>query len=299
MKLDAIVADEVHRIKNWKSKTSEAMKKLEAPHKFGLTGTPMQNKPDELFNLFDWINPKILGNYWAFRNRYIVVGEKFGKKNVEIGYKRLGELRNRVAPYMLRRMKVDVAPELPKMLFNKYRVEMSPDQQKLQDAIQKDFMDLLKEIKEAETGQGHYDENGQWVQPEHPKQGMMMGYFNLMLAVSDSPELLLMSDSGMAQSYAKLIGDNPRSPKLDELEKIVNEQLDSGNEKIVIFTQFTRMQRLAVERLSEIGGVQIINGSMKPFERQAALDDFKYNNKVNFLVCTDAANYGLTLALVS
>jgi SNF2 family DNA or RNA helicase len=296
IKVDAIVADECHRIKNWKSKTSEAMKELDAPYKFGLTGTPMQNKPDELWNVMDWVDPTVLGNYWAFRNRYVVTGEKFGKRNVEIGYKRLGELRKRVAPKMLRRMKVDVAPELPEMIFNKYRVEMTPEQRKLQDAIQEDFMNLLKEIQQfSERTQGEYDENGQWVQPEHPQQGQMLGYFNLLLAVSNAPELLQMSDSGMAARYVEMVADKPKSPKLDELERICEENIESGNKKIVIFTQFARMQKLAIERLLEMGGVEMINGSMKPFERQAALDNFKYNETINFLVCTDAANYGLNM----
>lgn len=294
--LDVIIADECHRIKNWKAKTSQAMKELDAEYKWGLTGTPMQNRPDELWNIMDWLNPMVLGNYWAFRNRYVVTGEKFGKKNVEIGYKRLGELRKRVASKMLRRMKKDVAPELPEMIFNKYRVEMTPEQQRLQDAIQEDFMKLLKEIREfAQKVQGQYDEHGQWVQPEHPQQGQMLGYFNLLLAVSDAPELLQMSDSGMAARYLDLVGANPKSPKLDELEKICEENLESGNKKIVVFTQFARMQKLAIRKLLPMGGVEVINGSMKPFERQAALDNFKYNETINFLVCTDAANYGLNM----
>lgn len=297
IKVDAIAADEVHRIKNWKSKTSEAMKQLDAPYKFGLTGTPMQNKPDELWNVMDWLNSKILGNYWAFRNRYVVTGEKFGKKNVEIGYKRLGELRRRVAPFMLRRMKVDVAPELPEMIFNTYRVEMTPEQQKIQETIQEEFMSLLQELKEfSQRTEGQYDDQGEWVQPSHPKEGQMMGFFNMMLAVSDAPELLLMSESKMAQRYSELItSDKPKSPKLDELERICQDNMEAGNTKMVIFTQFARMQQLAVERLVNLGGVEVINGSMKPAERQAALDNFKYNETINFMVCTDAANYGLNM----
>lgn len=296
IKVDLIAADEVHRIKNWKTKTSAAMKELDAPYKFGLTGTPMQNKPDELWNVMDWLNPRILGNYWAFRNRYVVTGEKFNKKNVEIGYKRLGELRKRVAPYMLRRMKKDVALELPEMVYNTYRVEMSPEQAKLQEAIQEDFMDLVKEIRLfAEKAQGEYDSNGQWVQPAHPQEGQMMGYFNMLLACSDAPALIQMSDSGMAARYQELISKDPKSPKLDELEKICSENLESGNMKIVVFTQFVRMQQLAIDRLEKLGGVEIINGSMKPFERQAALDSFKHNEAINFLICTDAANYGLNM----
>lgn len=290
--VDVLIADEVHRIKNWASKTSKAMKELDAKYKFGLTGTPMQNKPDELWNVMDWLNPTILGNYWAFRNRYVVIGEKFGQRNVVIGYKRLGELRKRVAPFMLRRMKIDVAPELPEMVFNSYRVEMTPEQRRIQDAIQEDFADLLKEIQEFNK-QNRVDEQGNNL--EHPKQGMMMGFFNLLMAVSNAPQVLAMSDAAMPRQYAQLLTKTPKSPKLDELVKIAEDQMEAGNKKIVIFTQFARMQVLALDRLKKMGGCEQINGSMKPFERQAALDNFKYNNDINFLVCTDAANYGLNM----
>lgn len=290
LRVDVIAADEVHRIKNWKSKTSAAMKELDAPYKFGLTGTPMQNKPDELWNVMDWLNPKILGNYWAFRKRYVVTGEKFGKRNIEIGYKRLGELRRRVGPHMLRRMKADVAKDLPPMILHTYRVEMTPEQQRVQDAIQSDFLDLIKEIQLYHQNQDTDDPT------PHPQEGQMMGFFNMMLAVSDAPELLQMSESKMASTYAELLGTaRPKSPKLDELERICQEQMDSGNNKVVVFTQFARMQTLAVERMEKLGGVEVINGSMKPFERQAALDNFKHNDNVNFLICTDAANYGLNM----
>lgn len=290
---DVITCDEVHRIKNIRSKTSEAIKQLDAPYKFGLTGTPMQNRPEELFNIFDWLDPSILGNYWAFRKRYMVIGEKFGKKNVIIGYKRLGELRERVSKYMLRRMKADVAPELPKMIFNTYRIPMTPEQERIQAAIQEDFLALVQEIQEfQQQAQGYYDENGEWVAPQHPKEAQILGYFNLLLSVSDAPELLLMSDSPMAQRYAQGLSSKPASPKLDELERIAQEQLEAGNRKMVIFTQFARMQKLAVERLQKYGGVEMINGSMGAQERQQALERFEQDPNINFMVCTDAANYG-------
>lgn len=297
VKVDAIACDEIHRIKNHKTKTSQSMKELSAPYKFGLTGTPMQNKPDELWNVMDWLNPTVLGNYWAFRSRYIVTGEKFGKRNVEIGYKRLGELRRRVAPYMLRRMKSDVGLELPEMLFNVYRVDMTPEQRKLQGIIQEDFLNLLQDIKEyAEKQEGQYNALGEWVQPQHPKEGQMMGFFGMMLAVSNAPELLLMSDSGMARHYAEHITTaKPKSPKLDELERICTEQLTAGNKKIVIFTQFARMQGLATERLQKLGGVEVLNGSMSPKERQSAIDSFENNDDINFFILTDAGNFGINL----
>lgn len=287
--IDAIIADEVHRIKNWASKTSIALKELQAKFKFGLTGTPMQNKPEELWNLMDFLNPTVLGNFWAFKNRYLVTGEKFGQRNVVIGYKHLDELRRRVGPYMLRRMKKEVAPELPEMTINDYLVEMTGDQQKLNEQLRNDLMDLLKEIQEWNKGKDALDGS-----PPHPKEGQSFGYFTMMQEVSDSLELLQMSDSGMARRYAEDISPKVKSPKLDELEEIVQDQILNGNTKIVIFTQFARMQELIVKRLSKIGKCEILNGSMKPVDRQAAVDRFKYQD-VNFFITTDAGNYGINL----
>lgn len=303
MNFDAIICDEVHRIKNWESQTSIAIKSIDAPYKFGLTGTPMQNKPDELYNVYDWLNPLILGNFWAFRNRYVVTTTKFGKQNVVIGYKRQGELRKRISPYMLRRMKVDVAPELPEMIFNTYRVNMTKEQEKLYEAFKEDSDELMKEIQEfrlshlrqTENQISDGDEHELIKEPEHPKESQVLGYINLMISASDHPELLRLSDSGMSKKYLDILDKQSKSPKLDELDSILKEQLQSGNKKIVIFTQFARMQKLIVERISKLGGVEVLNGSMKPFERQAAVDRFKYDDKINFFVSTDAGNYGINL----
>jgi SNF2 family DNA or RNA helicase len=297
--VDVIIADEVHRIKNWASKTSIALKELDAPYKFGLTGTPMQNKPEELFNLFDFLDPTVLGNWWAFRSRYLVTGEKFGQKGVTIGYRNLDELRRRVGPYMLRRMKKEVAPELPEMIINDYLVEMTPEQTKLNEELRNDLMELLKEMNEWNNARPNEVTLREEDRPKHPKEGQSFGYFTMMQEVSDSLELLQMSDSGMAQRYADGLPSKVKSPKLDELEEIVQDQLENGNKKFVIFTQFARMQKLIVERLSKIGKCEILNGSMKPMDRQAAVDRFKYQEDVHFFVSTDAGNYGINLQFAS
>lgn len=291
IQVDAIVADEVHRIKNYATKVSQALKQLDAPYKFGLTGTPIQNKADEVYSIFEWINPMVFGTYWGFRRRYVATAEKFGKRNVPIGYKNLGELRRRVGSYMLRRLAKDVAQDLPEIVYNTYRIPMTPEQQRLQDAIYEDVRELLDEIREF-----YQHQSGQSIESEHPKENQMLGFINLLLAVSDSPDLLRMSDSGMVKRYQALLDQKSKSPKLDELEVICREQIESGNKKIVIFTQFARMQQLIVKRLEEkIGRCVIINGTMKPADRQAAIDQFWYNDEVYFLVATDAANYGINL----
>lgn len=291
---DVIALDEAHRIKNWKSKTSEAIKKLDAPFKWAATGTPMQNRPDELFNIFSWIDPKVFGDWWKFRGRYIVIGEKFRQPNMVLGYRNLGELHRRIAPYMLRRLKRDVAPELPEILVNNRYVDMSPHQVQIHATIRQGLVDLIKEVSQYTVR----DEDGDIVR-QHPRANQINGMFILLQEVCDTLELLQMSDSRLAQKYLGTKNLDVKSPKVVELCDILNEFIEhysgEGKPKAVIFTQFERMQRIIVAAISRFGGVRMINGSMDAAEKQRNIQEFKTRNDVSFLVCTDSANYGVNL----
>lgn len=293
--IQAVIADEAHRLKNRVSKTYKAMMKIQPEYRFALTGTPMQNKLEELHTLMSWVDGKILPNITNFRKRYIVYGEKFGRKFVPLGNKRQYEVRKLISPSMLRRMKKEVAPELPDMTFHRYDIPMNDEQAKLYAQIKEDFSGFLEEIGEfAKTAKGEVIE-GEWKQEKHPKEDMILGYMNLMLAVADDPYLLRMSEGGMAKRYLQLASPDIKSPKLDELVRICQDLIDAETQKIVIFTQFTRMQKRVIQKLMKLGQCEIINGSMKPFQRQTAVDNFRWKPEVKFLICTDAANFGLNL----
>jgi SNF2 family DNA or RNA helicase len=282
LNFDVIILDEGHRIKNWESLTSKKIIDLNAKYKWILTGTPMQNRPEELFNLFRFINPDILGNWWSFRHRYLVLGSKFGRPNMVIGYKNLPELRQRISPYMLRRLKSEVAPDLPKIIVNTYAVTMTTEQDAIHEEIRMAMRKILDELK-------NWKEEG-----PHPKEDQLLGMLTMLIETSDSPQLLNMSSSGLAQRFAK---KTKQSPKLEELCSII-ESL-SPNTKVVIFTQFERMQRLIVERLNKYGNCAILNGTMKPYERQAAIDKFRFNENYRFFVSTDAGSTGVNLQVAS
>ena len=299
---DVIALDEVHRIRNWKSKTSQAINKLNAEYKWGATGTPVQNKPEELFNIFGFINSKVLGNWWQFRNSHIIIGEKFGQQNMVLGYKKLGWLHEKISPYMLRRLKKDVAPDLPEMIISNYYVEMYPEQYKLHESIREDLFNTIKEISQFTER----DENGNIIK-QHPKADSILGMFAMLQGTCDTPYLLEMSDSKMAERYK--IGDGKfKSPKIDELEDILKDFIDSYEPentpekynglgpKAVIFTQFDRMRMLIVERISKLGKCEIINGKLNSKKKIEALRRFQIDPNIRFLVCTDAANYGLNIS---
>jgi SNF2 family DNA or RNA helicase len=296
---DIVALDESHRIKNWQSKTSESIMKLNgAQYKWAATGTPVQNRPDEIFNIFRFVDEDVLGQWWKFRSKYIIIVTKFRQPNMILGFKNLGDLHTRLSPYMLRRLKKDVAPELPEMLINNYYIDMYKEQANLHETLRSDIIDLIKEVSSSTER----DENGNVIS-QHPRANQTLGMFTMLQEVCDAPELLQMSDSGLAKRYA--INKN-KSPKLDELVNILKDFLASHDEnavaekykglgpKAVIFTQFARMQELIVDKVSSLGECRVINGKMSAPEKQAAAVEFKMDEKIRFLVCTDAANYGLT-----
>lgn len=306
---DVIGVDEAHRIKNWKSKTSKNIKKLDAPYKWCATGTPIQNKPDEIFNIFSFVDASVLGKWYKFRNDHIIIGRKFKQNNMILGYKNLGLLHKKINPYMLRRLKKEVAPELPDMIISNYYIEMYREQFSLHEKIREELYDLIKEISQYTER----DENGNIIK-QHPRANSLLGMFTMLQEVCDTPELLQISDSNMASKYAI---ETNKCPKLDELEKILGDFLDSysdsssstnrvitsengeevilNGDKAVIFTQFSRMQALIVERISKLGKCEIINGSMSSIEKQERMNNFRMDPDIKFICCTDAANYGVNL----
>lgn len=285
---DIIICDEVHRIKNHATKTSKAILKLDAPYKWGLTGTPIQNRPDEIFNVFAFLDDTILGNFWKFRARYIHVGDAYGRKNVPLGPKNLPELHNRLSPYMLRRLKKDVAPDLPDVIYNTILIDMHRDQKQLHEIVFNDFKQLMDTIESKVVR----NELGDIVK-KPPEADKGLAYFIIMQQIANSLELLDMSESSMVRGYNI---KSKASPKLDHLYDICEERLDNNpNCKTVIFTQFEKMQRLIEKKLSKLGKSVIINGSVAHKTRQERINAFKEDPDIKFFLSSDAGNYGINL----
>jgi SNF2 family DNA or RNA helicase len=125
--------------------------------------------------------------------------------------------------------------------------------------------------------------------------------FVMMQEVCDTPQLLLMSESGMAQRYLDGPAVDQKSPKLDELVSILKDFLenDVNKKKAVIFTQFERMQRLTVDAIGKLGKCCVINGHMDSKAKQESIMKFRTDPSINFLVCTDSGNYGINLSEAS
>src|ERR1051325_993188 len=106
---DIVVLDEAQRIKNWSTKTTQAIKRLRSRYAFVLTGTPIENRIDELHSLMDFLDPTALGPLFRCSREFYERDER-GRP---AGYRNLHQLHERIAPHMLRRRKADVETELP------------------------------------------------------------------------------------------------------------------------------------------------------------------------------------------
>ena len=123
---DIVILDEAQRIKNWNTKTAQAVKRLKSRYAFVLTGTPIENRIDELHSLMDFLNPTVLGPLFAFNRKFYTLDEK-GRPE---GFRNLDKLHARIAPYLLRRLKAAVETELPERTDRNHFVPMSPAQKR-------------------------------------------------------------------------------------------------------------------------------------------------------------------------
>src|SRR5439155_19712844 len=121
---DVVILDEAQRIKNWNTQTARAIKRLKSRYAFLLTGTPIENRIDEIYSIIDYVDPHVFGPLFRFNRTFYELDER-GRP---VGYRNLDELQRRLRPLLLRRRKDDIEAQLPERVDNNYFVPMSPAQ---------------------------------------------------------------------------------------------------------------------------------------------------------------------------
>ncbi|MGB0714155.1 MAG: SNF2-related protein, partial [Gammaproteobacteria bacterium] len=127
---DLLILDEAQRIKNWRTKIAAAVKLIPSRYAFVLSGTPLENRLEDLYSLMQVVDPQVLGPLW----RYLVDFHVSDERGKVLGYRNLSELRRRLAPVMLRRDRSLVRDQLPERIQQRLDVSMTPAQQDLHDA---------------------------------------------------------------------------------------------------------------------------------------------------------------------
>jgi len=262
---DIIVLDEAQRIKNWSTKTAQAVKRLESRYAFVLTGTPIENRIDELRSLVDFLDPSLLGPLFRFNREYYELDER-GKPS---GYRNLDRLRERVRPLLLRRRKSDVETELPDRTDRNHFVQLT----KLMWDDYGSYASIVQRLVNISQRRPLTAQ----------EQDRLMIALNCMRMICDSPGL---------------IKDNPSRdcPKLDELVGILDELLADADVKVIIFSEWVGM----LERVREWADRQALGyawhtGSVPQQRRRAEINSFRNDPACRLFLSTDSGGVGLNL----
>ena len=262
--------DEAQYIKNPATLTTRAIKRLGARHRFALTGTPMENRLSELWSIFDFLMPGLLGPYARFRERFElpIVG---GDEDVA------ARLTAATGPFILRRQKADVLTDLPDKLESVVYAPLEGQQLKLYRAHEQHLREeLTRQRRERKERQAKRAAGEQ---------------------VSNVEVLAELMRLRQLCCDPRLVFENYRGhgAKLDAIMELVSSARDGG-EKTLLFSQFTSFLELIAQRLDEAGiAYYTITGSTPKKDRVDMVNEFNGNDVPVFLVSLKAGGTGLNL----
>lgn len=259
-----IILDESQNIKNALSQTAQAVKKLVAQHKLALSGTPIENKLEELWSVFDFLMPGFMFSIGEFNFRYVNPIMERGDKTVE------KRLKLQIYPFILRRMKRDVAKDLPDKVENIAYCELTPDQREF-------YMEVLDSTKEELFKS--IEQNG--------LEKSRMSIFSALLRLRQiccHPRLY---------DKENVKGIN-HSGKFEHLKEMLEEIISEGH-RVLLFSQFVDMLDITKNWLErEAIPYEYLTGKTK--DRQGAVERFNSNPHIPiFLVSLKAGGTGLNL----
>ena len=261
---DLVVLDEAQRIKNWKTKTAQVVKRLRKRYALVLTGTPLENRLEELFSIVQFLDNRLLGPMWEFEQRYLTRDAK-GQLT---GYQRLDEVRRRLAPLLLRRRKEEVLRELPGRVENNLYVGMTPQQLDPHEGYRQQIARILQKK----------------VLTEIDYQRIMI-CLNCMRMLCDSTWIL---DQ-----------ETHFSTKLEEFRQLLPELVEGGR-KALVFSCWERMTQLAARELDQLGIRYVrFHGRLSLRERRGLVDEFMGDPGCLVFLSTDAGGLGLNLQAAS
>jgi superfamily II DNA or RNA helicase len=265
---DVVILDEAQRIKNWQTKTARRVKQLRAPHAFVLTGTPLENRIDELYSIVQYLDPELVGPLFRFNREFYHLDER-GRP---VDYKNLGQLRDRVAPVMLRRRKADVESELPGRTVTNYFVPMADEQRTRYEEYKAQAARIVAIAQRRPL-----------LPKEFERLQMLLA---CMRMICDTPAIL--------DPTCRI------SPKLEELERILGDLLQEPDRKIIVFSEWERMLEMVRELAGEMGiEAAWHTGSVPQQRRRAEIVRFKQDPACRLFLSTDSGSVGLNLQVAS
>lgn len=246
---DAIILDESQNIKNVNAQTTKAIMLLNAKHRIALSGTPIENNLSELYSLFRFLNPSMFGTMEEFNNYYAIPIQK------ENDQEAIEELKKKVYPFILRRIKKEVLKDLPDKIEKTMYIEMNPEQKKLYDERRNYYYNMVhSQIKENGIGRTQF---------------FILQALNELRQITSCPE-------------AKSVGVT--SSKREVLINNILDAVENGH-KVLVFTNYINSIKNICEDLDKYG-IKYLSMSGSTKDRQLLVDKFQKDNKYKVFVMT-------------
>jgi SNF2 family DNA or RNA helicase len=305
LEADCVILDEATAIKGFKAQRSKKVKALNPEFALALTGTPMENRPEEVFSIMEFVCPGYLGTFEHFDLKYIVRNNWGGVEK----YRNLDILNRKLSKVMSRKTRLDpdVAPYMPDVAQHVELVQMNAKAKRLYKKIAKEVQaDLANMTFSSDFNLTAYytgtDDGGM------TEMGKIAAKCMAMQMLCDHPDLLKISaqkyedsegEAGSEYAFKLLkaghLDDLGGSEKLmavvEDAQKILESHPDN---KIIVFSFFKDMGHMLREALEEYDSV-IYNGNMGPAEKAAAKARFQQNEDCRLFIASDAGAFGVDL----
>ena len=264
LKPDIVILDEAQRIKNWSTKTARAVKRLQSRYAFVLTGTPIENKLDELYSIVDFLDPTVFGPLFRFNREFYTFNDRGRPEE----YQNLERVHERIRPVMVRRRKLDVENELPNRTDHNLFVPMSDNQRSSYEGHEAAVARLIRNaLKRPLTQQ---------------EQEKLQRELAMMRMICDTNYIL--------------DPDDRVCPKLRELEKVLDDCLSEPGVKTLVFSEWVRMLELVREMLEKRKiGYALHTGEIPQKRRRGEIQMFKTDPQCRVMLCSESGGVGLNL----
>ena len=260
METDMVIMDEVQRLKNWDTQIARAARHINSQYTVLLSGTPLENKLEELYSIVELADQFALAPYYKFRNDHILCDET-GKV---IGYQNLNTIKKRLQHIMIRRRKSDVHLQLPGRMDQNLFVPMTKEQREMHEEFKSGVAALVLKWKRM-----HF------------------------LSEKDRKRLLLLlSQMRMVCDSTFILDQQSRyDTKIDELMNILDSYLVGGNGKVVVFSGWERMTRLVAQELTQRGvRFEYLHGGIPSAKRKDLVNNFTDQPDSRVFLSTDAGS---------
>ena len=265
LQTDMLIMDEVQRLKNWNTQISRAARKIESDYSVILSGTPLENKLDELYSIVEFVDNFRLAPYYLFKDKHIITDET-GKV---LGYKNLNDIGKKLSDILIRRRKKDVKLQMPERSDKNLFIPMTNEQMEMHQEWQNQVRLLVLKWRRM-----HF------------------------LSDKDRKRLLLfLSQMRMVCDSSYILDQKTRyDTKVDECVNIISDIISEEGEKVVVFSQWERMTRLIAKELEkkEIG-FEYLHGGVPSEKRKNLVDNFMNEPSSRVFLSTDAGSTGLNL----